>query len=47
MKRRTLSALRTLSLPASLIVYPKSAVSTMLLSDITTELRSLLSKIRE
>lgn len=45
-KRRVLAALKTLPLPSSLIIFPKSSVSSMKYRDIKTELGNLLSKIR-
>ncbi|MHB1770057.1 MAG: ribonuclease P protein component [Minisyncoccota bacterium] len=44
-KRRVLAALKTLPLPTSLILFPKSATSTMAYEDIKKELTDLLSKI--
>lgn len=44
-KRRVLAALRVLTIPQSLVVYPKSSVSGMRYHDIKTELVLLLSKI--
>lgn len=46
MKRRVFAALRTLSLPSSLIVFPKSSVKDASYQDIKTDLTNLLSKIR-
>lgn len=44
-KRKTLEALRSLNLPPSLAVFPKSSVSEMKYRDIQNELENLLSKI--
>ena len=44
-KRRVLEALRTLPLPSSIIVFPKTAVSRMSYQDVKVELATLLSKI--
>lgn len=46
-KRRVLAALRTLPLPPSLIIFPKSSVSGMQYQDVKLELANLLSKIRQ
>jgi len=43
-KRRVLAALRTLSLPSSLIVFPKASAGSVSYKDIQTELAYLLSK---
>lgn len=45
-KRRVLEAMKTLSLPQSLVVFPKSSVAGMEYKDIQAELAGLLSKIR-
>ncbi len=42
-KRHILAALRTLSLPPSLIVFPKISVHSVSYEDIRTELKNLLS----
>ena len=44
-KRRVLSALRTLHLPPALIVFPKSSVHSVSYQDIKLELDDILSKI--
>jgi len=42
-KRRVLAALRKLSLPSSLILFPKASVSSVSYQDIYTEIKNLLS----
>lgn len=44
-KRRVINALKELSLPRAMVVYPRSAASKMTYQDIKTELKELLSKI--
>lgn len=46
MKRHVLEALQTLSLPKSLLLFPKSSVLSLGYRDIQTELAALLSKIK-
>lgn len=43
-KRRILSALRSLPLPPALIVFPKASASSVSYQDIRTELAGLLSQ---
>lgn len=45
-KRRALEALRTLALPPSIILFPKSSVQDMTYQQTREELAELLSKIR-
>ncbi len=45
LKRRILEALRTLPLPPALVIFPRSAASSVNYQDLTLELRNLLSKI--
>ena len=47
LKRQILEALRTLPLPPSLIVFPRSTASSVNYQDIVLELGSLLSKIKK
>ncbi|OGG76612.1 hypothetical protein A2950_02390 [Candidatus Kaiserbacteria bacterium RIFCSPLOWO2_01_FULL_55_19] len=42
-KRRVLSALRTLSLPPALIIFPKASASSVSYEDTQAELKRLLS----
>jgi len=42
-KRRVLSALRSLSLPPALILFPKASVGSVSYGDIQTEIKNLLS----
>lgn len=42
-KRQVLAALRTLSLPPALILFPKASVSSVSYEDIQTEIKNLLS----
>jgi len=44
-KRRVLAALKTISLPTALIVFPKSSISSVGYQDVKIELVDLLSKI--
>lgn len=44
-KRRVLEALRTLPLPSSVIIFPKTTVGRMPYKDVKAELATLLSKI--
>ncbi len=45
-KRRTLSALRSLTLPPSLIVFPKASALPLSTREIREELEALLHKVR-
>ena len=46
LKRRILAALRTLSLPQALLVFPKASASSVSYHDIRAELAGLLSNQR-
>lgn len=46
LKRQVLEALRTLSLPPALIVFPRASASSVNYEGITTELKELLSNIK-
>jgi ribonuclease P protein component len=46
-KRRVLAALRTLSLPPSLIIFPKSSAHSVSYQDIKTEIVHILSKMNQ
>ena len=45
LKRRVLAALRALSLPESLVVFPKASAEKLSLSEVQTELKQLVSKM--
>jgi ribonuclease P protein component len=46
-KRQVLTALRTLALPSSLVVFPKSSASSVSYQDIRAEIAGVLSKINQ